>query len=197
MDIHTVDLAEKAIALGEKLGADYVLLRPPFFEEVGRIPSMTVEQSQQVRNSLRIAANRYSGHMEVLIGNWVSDNEQAKASQSQLHNSGRRDFVVDRRLPIEHRTGSCHASPLLAVVTADQTLYGCCNLRGLASWGMGKLDYEHGCGFTDLWAGPDRTRVLEKMRRGECLPHCTHPMTRYNEIIEVLRDDERPHSQFV
>jgi MoaA/NifB/PqqE/SkfB family radical SAM enzyme len=197
MDIHTVGLADEALRLSETLGADYALLRPPFFEEVGRVSTMRVDQAQEVREALQRAAAGYAGGMEVMIGNWVGDIEQKQVPRPGLQESGRRDSRLDRRLPVEHRTGRCPASPLLAVVTADGTLYGCCNLRGLAPWAMGRLDYAARQGFAALWAGRERAEVLAKMQRGECLPHCTHPMARYNEMIEVLRDLERPHSQFV
>ncbi len=197
MDIHIVHLAAAAIALGEDLGADYVLLRPPFFEEVGRQPTMTIEQAQEVRRRLREVAAAYTGPTEVFVGNWVGDVEQAAAKSLELSPSGRRDQHVGRRLPIEHRTGRCLASPVLAVVTADGTLYGCCNLRALPQWSLGRLDYGAGIGFADLWRGQKRRGHLARMHRTECIDHCTHPLARYNEIIEVLRDEEKPHSQFV
>jgi wyosine [tRNA(Phe)-imidazoG37] synthetase (radical SAM superfamily) len=201
IDILTIDLAGEAIRLGEQLRVDYVLLRPPFFEEVGRRPTMTVEESRQVRRRLREAATDYDGPLDVIVGNWVGDAEQqAMRAQSQavsLEASGRRDLHLAADLPIEHRTGRCLASPVLAVVTADGNLYGCCNLRALPAWTFGRLDYSRGIGFGALWRGDQRRETLARMHRTECIGHCTHPLARYNEIIEVLCDKEKPHSQFM
>ncbi|WP_133511186.1 radical SAM protein [Candidatus Thiosymbion oneisti] len=195
MDIHSLDLAGAAIALGERLAVDYVLLRPPFFEEVGRAPTMSPAEAERVRQDLTRTAIAYQGALEVLVGNWVGDAEQGV--EQALAPSGRRDTRVERSLPIEHRTGRCLASPLLAVVTADGTLYGCCNLRALPDWAMGRLDYAAGVGFAQLWRSKRRREVLARMHRTACIRHCTHPLARYNELIEVLRDSDRPHSQFV
>ncbi|QQS47252.1 MAG: radical SAM protein [Acidobacteriota bacterium] len=201
MDIHTVDLAGEAIRLGERCNVNYVLLRPPFFEEVGRQPTMTVKEAQRVRMTLRQAALKYDGKMDVFVGNWVGDAEQqsirAGSNSRSLGSSGRRDLQLSSELPIEHRTGRCLASPVLAVITADGDLYGCCNLRALPEWSFGRLDYPRGVGFSALWHGEKRLDTLARMHRTDCIKHCTHPLSRYNEIIEVLRDYEKPHSQFV
>nr|VFK30284.1 MAG: Radical SAM superfamily enzyme, MoaA/NifB/PqqE/SkfB family [Candidatus Kentron sp. MB]VFK75167.1 MAG: Radical SAM superfamily enzyme, MoaA/NifB/PqqE/SkfB family [Candidatus Kentron sp. MB] len=197
MDIHSVGLAEEAIHLGEKTGIDYILLRPPFFEEVGREPTMSIPETQTVRKHLQHAAEAYSGRLDVMVGNWIGDTEQGGGNHTGLEVSGRRDMQLGTKLPIEHRTGRCLASPLLAVVTADGELYGCCNLRALPEWSFGRLDYENGIGFRELWYGPQRRNNLTRMHRTECIRHCTHPMARYNEMVEVLRDSERPHSEFV
>lgn len=82
-------------------------------------------------------------------------------------------------------------------MTANGALYGCCNLRALPEWSMGTLDYAAGRGFRALWQSARRQQVLARMHRAECLQHCTHPLARYNEIIELLRHAERPHSAFV
>jgi len=187
MDADTVELDGEAIRLGERLGADYVLLRPPFFEEVGRTATMTTGQAEHVRRRLRETAAAYDGPLEVQIGEWVADSER----------SGRREASAARALPIEHRTGRCLASPLLAVVTAGGEVYGCCNLRALTEWSFGRLDYDAGRDLAAIWSGGQRRNSLAKMHRAECIAHCTHPLARYNEMIEVLRDQQRPHSQFV
>lgn len=196
MDIHTVDLAPAAIELGERLEVDYVLLRPPFFEEVGREATMSIEQARDVRRRLATAATAYSGPLLVQVGNWIGDAE-LRSGKPALTTAGRRDLQLTRGLPIEHRTGRCLASPVLAVVTADGTLYGCCNLRALPQWSFGQLDYARGIGFQQLWEGDHRRNVLARMHRTECIEHCTHPLSRYNEIIEVLRNQHHPHSEFV
>ncbi|HRF10925.1 MAG TPA: radical SAM protein [Candidatus Accumulibacter phosphatis] len=197
LDIHGMALGAEAIALGERLGVDYVLLRPPFFEEVGRTSTMTVAEARRVRAELARIATGYHGRLEVLIGNWVGDAEQNTESSPSLQASGRRDIHAATAPPIEHRSGRCLASPLLAVVTAEGMLYGCCNLRALSCWSMGRLDYDAGLGFAELWGGGRRQEVLARMHRTDCIRHCTHPLARYNEMLEVLRDWERPHSQFV
>ena len=197
IDIHTVDLAEQAIQLGEDLGVNYILMRPPFFEEVGSKPTMSIEEAQQVRKKLKEAAENYNGTMDVLVGNWVGDVEQKAMKKSSLEASGRRALHLNNNLPIEHRTGRCLASPVLAVITADGNLYGCCNLRALPKWSFGQLDYATGIGFSELWKSKQRQQTLQKMHNTECIKHCTHPLSRYNEMIEVLRNKDKPHSEFV
>lgn len=198
MDKNNVHLAAYAVALGENLGVDYILMRPPFFEEVGRPATMTIAEAQLVRKELRDCALRYKGKMQILVGNWSGDAEQQLQEQSKIvEGSGRRDLQIKSNIPIEHQTQRCLASPLLAVITADGFLYGCCNLRGLAEWNFGQLDYDRGITFYSLWHGAKRKEILKKMEQVQCLKHCTHPMCRYNEIIETLKDNDKFHSQFV
>ncbi|MGB5053446.1 MAG: radical SAM/SPASM domain-containing protein [Nitrospirales bacterium] len=197
MDHAIKPVVPEAISLGDKLGVDYVLIRPPFFEEVGRSSTMTATQAVDLRQALIGAAQAYAGPMAVLVGNWIGDAERAADQVSTLSSSGRRTYQVESQLPIEHRLGKCWASPVLAVVAADGEVYGCCNLRYLNSWGFGRVDYENDVTFADLWGGMQRQQVFARMENTECISHCTHPLARYNEIIEVLRDQERPHSSFV
>lgn len=197
MDHVMIPVIPEAIALGDRIGVDYVLIRPPFFEEVGRASTMTLNQAAELRRMLAETARAYSGSMDVLVGTWVGDAERSEAPEIELGISGRRAHQLRRDLPIEHRLRKCWASPLLAVVAADGQVYGCCNLRFLRSWSLGQVDYDRGVTLTDIWAGNRRHRVLARMRATKCIAHCTHPMARYNEIIEVLRDAEKPHCAFV
>ena len=158
---------------------------------------MTISEARDVRRRLRELASRHSGRPDVLIGGWVGDAEQEAAERASILPAGRRDMYAASARPIEHRTGRCWASPVLAVVTADGDLYGCCNLRALSDWSFGRLDYAAGIGFTELWEGSGRRQALKRMHCTECIRHCTHPLSRYNEMIEVLRDAERLHSEFV
>jgi hypothetical protein len=135
--------------------------------------------------------------MDVLVGNWIGDAERPTEKNAGLAPSGRRGRQISADLPIEHRLGVCWASPLLAVIAADGQVYGCCNLRFLDNWNFGQVDYKQGVTLAKIWAGDRRRRVLARMHATECIAHCTHPMSRYNEIIEVLRDTERPHGAFV
>jgi hypothetical protein len=198
LDHTSVSLAPQAIDLAEQLRVDYALLRPPFFEEVGRTPTMSIRQARAVRRRLHRLAAAHSGAVEVMVGGWVGDAEQALGTTPPGPlAAGRRDTLADDGVPIEHRTGRCLASPLLAVVTADGTLYGCCNLRALPAWAMGRLDYGAGIGFASLWQGPRRQAILARMHRTDCIAHCTHPLTRYNEIVELLREPTAHHREFL
>jgi MoaA/NifB/PqqE/SkfB family radical SAM enzyme len=197
MDYPMIPVIPQAIALGEKLDVDYVLIRPPFFEEVGRTSTMTLTQAAELRQALGVAAQPHTGSMDVLVGTWIGDAEWSAKQTVNLDPLGRRDHQFRTDLPVEHRLGVCWASPLLAVIAADGQVYGCCNLRFLDDWSFGRVDYERGITLSDIWAGERRRRVLARMHVTECIAHCTHPMSRYNKIIEVLRDTERPHSAFV
>jgi wyosine [tRNA(Phe)-imidazoG37] synthetase (radical SAM superfamily) len=197
MDHAMIPIIPEAISLGDKLAVDYVLIRPPFFEEVGRPSTMTPGQAAELRRALGEAAQAYSGSMDVLVGTWIGDAEQSKAPKATLASSGRRAHQVNAALPIEHRRGGCWASPLLAVVAADGQVYGCCNLRFLDAWAFGRVDYSQGMTLAEIWSGERRRQILARMHATECIAHCTHPLARYNEIIEVLRDTQKPHSAFV
>jgi MoaA/NifB/PqqE/SkfB family radical SAM enzyme len=197
MDHVMLPVFPESIALGDRIGVDYVLIRPPFFEEVGRTSTMTPSQAAELRRALTEAAWAYPGSMDVLVGTWVGDAERSETPETGLASSGRRAHQLKQDLPIEHRLGKCWASPLLAVVAADGQVYGCCNLRFLDDWAFGYVDYEQGVTLADIWAGERRRQILARMHEAECIDHCTHPVARYNEIIEVLRDTEKLHSAFV
>ena len=199
MDHPLISLIPEAIALGERLKVDYALIRPPFFEEVGRAATMTPAQAAELRQALAAAARAYRGAMDVLVGAWVGDAERGGETPggAGLAFSGRRDLQLNPDLPIEHRLGKCWASPLLAVVAADGQVYGCCNLRFLDAWSFGRVDYERGVTLASIWASERRRQILAQMHATACIAHCTHPMTRYNDVIAVLQDREKPHRAFV
>ena len=97
---------------------------------------------------------------------------------------------------IEHITGRCLASPLLAVVTADKKVYPCCNLRFIEEWSIGDLDYGSGNTFEKLWHGEKRKEIMGRIHRIGCIGFCTHPMSKYNEVIEYLKTPQH-HRGFV
>jgi MoaA/NifB/PqqE/SkfB family radical SAM enzyme len=156
----------ETIALGEKTNVDYILIRPPFFEEIGRDSTMTTAQAVELRRALIDAAKAYDGPLDVLVGNWIGDAEQQVGKNIEVDASGRRDYQTKSNLPIEHRLNACWASPLLAVVAANGQVYGCCNLRFLEEWSFGRIDYANGITFSRLWSG---------MQRSDCWPGCRRP----------------------
>lgn len=197
MDYAMIPAIPKAIELGDRLHVDYVLIRPPFFEEVGRTSTMMPGQAAELRQALATAPQSYTDSMDVLVGTWIGDAEREATQKATLDPSGRRAHQLRPSVPIEHRLGRCWASPLLAVVAADGQVYGCCNLRFLDKWSFGRVNYEQGMTLTEIWTGRRRCQMLARMHATECIAHCTHPLSRYNEIIKVLRDTEKPHSAFV
>ncbi len=195
MDYSIVDLVNEAVHLGDGLGVNYILVRPPFLDEVGRANTMNWNQKQQLFEAFEQARTAYKGSMEILIDYWISDTEAAHMMATDA-SPRRGSFAHLGANGIEHVTRRCRACPLLAVVAADQQVYPCCNLRFLEEWAIGKVDYGNGIDFTSVWRGDRRKAVMERIHRVECLSHCTHPMSRYNEIIEYLKSP-RYHKGFV
>lgn len=195
MDYSLIGLVDKAINLGDSLGVDYILLRPPFFEEVGRKNTMTIQQKKGLFSAYERESKSYQGKMKVFIDYWISDSEASKFS-SRCESPRRGRFMQQAANGIEHITKMCLASPLLAVITADKKVYPCCNLRFLKEWNVGTIDYKKGNTFKKLWKSDIRKKVIERIHNVECIKFCTHPMSRYNEVIEYLKTSQH-HKGFV
>jgi MoaA/NifB/PqqE/SkfB family radical SAM enzyme len=186
MDYCKRHLVNQAIDLANTLHVDYALLRPPFFDEVGRKNTMTVEEKQVLFEFFEKAKRQNQSALKVFIDYWVSDDEAEYFSN--LPNSPRRAGLVNSKFNgIEHVLQKCYAHPLLAVVTADQRVFPCCNLRFLVGWDVGRIDYHSGISFAEIWRGVQREQIKNKINKLECLGCCTHPMSRYNEIIAYLK----------
>jgi len=193
-------LIDKCIQLGEELCLDYVLIRPPFCEEVGFPAPYTPEEDAILRNEIRRAAENYTGEIPVMVGNWVGDKELEKLSLKKRESDlARRDLSI-RQFEyngIEHVTKRCLASPLFLVVTAECEVYGCCCLRGIKELSFGKINYDTRVTLTSIMGSEKRKQSLAKMQRVECLRYCTHPLTKINELIEYLSFPEKYHSAFI
>lgn len=188
-------LLTQAVELAINLHVDYILFRPPFFEEVGRKNSMTINSKKALFQAFKSLQTQYQNSMKVLVDYWISDSEIE--AFDGMPESPRRGVNSPKGVNgIEHAIQHCYASPLLAVITADQILYPCCNLRYLPDWEIGKIDYASGRTFKAWWNSEERKQLLEKIHCVNCIRHCTHPMSRYNEIIAYLKK-EPFHSGFV
>jgi len=196
MDYALIDLVGEAIALGDRLGVDYVLFRTPFFAEAGREPTMTVEQACEVREAFDRSQRHHRGAMRVMVDHWISDRDAQVMGNAAGPSPRGGAYYGAGANGIEHVTGRCLASPLLAVVAGDGSVYPCCNLRFLDDWCIGRIDLDRGIGFRQVWEGEQRRRVLARIHRTECVQYCTHPMSKYNEAIEYLRGP-RYHGSFV
>lgn len=193
-------LIDDCIQLGEKLELDYVLIRPPFCEEVGFTSPYSSEQLTILRHEIRTAAENYTGELKVMVGNWIGDKELEKFPIEKIPSEmARRDLGIlqHRYNGIEHITKQCPASPLLLVVTAEGYVYGCCCLRGIKSFSFGKINYDDKVTLELILEGDLRKHCLEKMRKVECLNHCTHPLEKINTLIEYLSLPQKYHSSFI
>ncbi len=195
MDYSLIGLVEEAVKMGDAIGVDYVFFRPPFFEETGRKNIMSAEQKSALLAAFEQGKKNYSGKMKVFVDYWISDSEAACFS-SRGESPRRGKYLQKGGNGIEHVTGRCLASPLLAVITADKKVYPCCNLRFVEEWSIGTIDYESGNTFEKLWHGKKRNEILDRIHKIECIRFCTHPLSRYNEVVEYLRTPQY-HSGFV
>ena len=195
MDYSSIDLVGEAIKLGDLLKSDYVLLRPPFLEEAGRENTMTVEQKAELISMFEKEKKSYDGKMRIFIDYWISDAEAEHFSSRE--DSPRRGKYMQKGFNgIEHVTGTCLASPLMAVVTADKKVYPCCNLRLMEQWSIGTLNYDTGDTFEKVWNGEQRKSIMHDIKGIKCIGSCTHPLSKYNEIIEYLKGPQY-HNGFV
>jgi len=193
-------LIEKCIQLGEELRLDYVLIRPPFCEEVGFPAPHTPEEAAILRREIRKAAVNYTGNTHIMAGNWVGDTELVKLPLKKRGNDvARRDSSVRQfeHNGIEHVTKRCLASPLFLVITAECDVYGCCCLRGIKEFSFGKINYDAGISLSSIMRSQQRKQSLAKMQRVECLKYCTHPLNKINELIEYISLPEKYHSSFI
>jgi len=195
MDYSLIDLVGEAIKLGDTLRVNYVFFRPPFFEEAGRKNTMTVGQKRELLAAFEKGKKAYNGEMKIFIDYWISDGE-AEHFVLRGESPRRGKYMQKGANGIEHITGRCLASPLLVVVTADKKMYPCCNLRFIEEWSIGTLDYERGNTFERIWHSEKRREIMEKIHSIKCIRFCTHPMSKYNEVIEYLRSPQH-HRGFV
>ncbi|MCL2198106.1 MAG: radical SAM protein [Defluviitaleaceae bacterium] len=193
-DINEIPLA---ITMGEKAGVDYTLLRPVFGEEVGYTPTHSPKEAALLRKEIAKHAAIHTGKMLVMAGNWKGDKE-FESSKPNINISAmvRRDMLVQENHSngIEHQTHRCLAAGLLLVITANLDVYFCCCTRGLPQFKMGNLtDFT----LRDFWEAGKFKPQLERLKRCECLPFCTHPMEKYNRIIEYLSLEHKHHANFI
>ncbi|MDR2816277.1 MAG: radical SAM protein [Proteiniphilum sp.] len=194
------DSIPQAIVLGEEMKVDYVLIRPVFGEEIGYTPSHTPEEAESLRSCIRTHAARHKSNMMVFAGDWKGDAEYAASHGVKIRGMVRRDGIVraENCNGIEHITKQCYAAPLLLVITASLEVYFCCCTRGLKQFRMGRLDYlKQEQALTVFFADRQYKQQLSRLRNCECLPFCTHPLQKYNEVIEYLRLNNKYHTHFI
>ena len=170
------------IELAVSLAADYIQLRLPYTEEVGYRATFSVEQWLDLHRQMARLAEQCSS-VPVFVSDYLPE-QVAQAAQSCCE------------LPFEHRARRCYAHRLTAVLTGDASVYGCCEHRNLHAFRFGRLEYP-GSTLREIWASPQRAAALERMARADCLSHCTHPVSLYNEAVAEMQLAHGPCTSFV
>jgi len=189
----------QAITLGEETNVDYVLIRPVFGEEVGYTPSHSPDEAELLRNCIKTHAGQYKGNMMIFAGDWKGDAEY-NSHEVKIRRMVRRDGIAlaENYNGIEHILKHCYAAPLLLVITADLDVYFCCCTRGLKQFCMGTLDYQkQEQALIDFFKMEKYKQQLSRLQNCECLPFCTHPLEKYNQVIEYLRLTKKYHTNFL
>lgn len=161
--------------LGKSLGVAYVTIRC-VFDPANPLPN---EIRDTMRDQAIEAKQLDDGQFRVFLGNFTD-----------------RYLNADRHQPFPYRR--CLGPNLIGVVGGDSHVYACCFLRGNRRFSFGNLDEQS---FAEIWNGPRRQEVMEAVYRGECNRVCAGGMTAnryntYNEILNYLTSEEKPHSHF-
>ena len=85
----------------------------------------------------------------------------------------------------------CMGHALLGVVGADCHLYLCCQLRGNSRFSFGNLKKNS---FFEIWNGKKRQEVMKRIDLNKC-PPCRY--NKYNELLDYLSDETKPHKNFL
>lgn len=198
-DIHNIHEVYDAINLIDELNADYILIRPFFYEEVGYSRQMNTEQSAEVRKVLVDASQAYAGDKKIIVGQFISDFEYNELANKQaiLESSGRNAYNAKKSNGIEHEIKRCYAHPLITAITADRHVWGCCNLRNYNEYSFGQIDYNKGITFEKIWKGQKRCEVRNLIDNAKCLKYCTHALGRYNEFLHYKIACDKNHGSFL
>lgn len=93
----------------------------------------------------------------------------------------------------------CFGHHLVGIVAADGEMYACCSTRGREKYSFGNIKEKS---FTEIWHGPQRQKVLEKVSEGECKRYCLGHTSymrydHYNELFNYLTESQKPHANFL
>lgn len=162
--------------MARDLGVAYVSIRC-VFDRSSLIPP---EIRQEMRRQAAAARELETERFRVLLGNFTD-----------------RYLDADWTDPFPYRR--CLGPNLVGVVGADGEVYACCFLRGRRDFSFGNLA---GASFEEVWGGPRRREVMERVYRGECGHACIGGMTAsrynvYNEILNYLELEPKQHAEFI
>ena len=162
--------------LARRWGADYVSIRCVFDAGV----ALSAEIRREMCRQAEAAKTLEDDGFRVLLGNFTDQYLDADGDQ-----------------PFPFR--KCLGPNLVGVIGADGEVYPCCFLRGRKDLSFGNVREQS---FRQIWSGPRRQAAMEAVYRGACGHVCMGGMTSsrynvYNEILNYLACEEKPHAEFV
>lgn len=90
--------------------------------------------------------------------------------------------------------GSCPASDLVGVVSANGHMYACLDLKGEEEFDLGSVLEQD---FRSVWYGEKRMAVRRKVKNLECRSRCSLKYDGYNRILESALAPKLMHSEFL
>jgi len=161
-----VHLATKAM---KKMGVDYITIRPVL----------------DSKNNIMFPKDNYTDML-------------TEVSYAELEETDNFRVYANTRRMEEVATGkknfkTCKSTPLIAIVSANQHIYLCCQTRLLKPFEIGKINYPN-TGFFDLWNTGKHKDIIDKINVSKCAA-CRNG--RYNEIIESVFEEDYMHRSFI
>lgn len=150
--------------LGRELGVDYVQFRPLLRRPGEPEPP---PPGEDVLAEMRRASELSSGAFRV------------------LHSEHK--YRLIRAGDLRRRYRKCYGQHFAAVVAADQKMYACCHLRGLARYRLGDLSRQT---FAEVWDSPRRRSVAASVDFKDCPLLCR--CDAFNALLWDIKHEGRP-----
>ncbi len=162
-------------SLGKSLGAAYVTIRCVF--------DPTQPMSPAMRDAMR--ANAIAAKLQ-----------ETQSFRVFLGSFTDRYLSADAHAPFPY--AKCMGPNLIGIIGGEGEVYACCFLRGNKSFSFGNINEQS---FAEIWSSDRRAQVMNSVYRGECGRVCAGGMTAnryntYNEILNYLASEDKPHGEF-
>ena len=162
--------------MGKSLGVGYVWFRCVFDASAPLDSAVLTEMRRQTSEAQRLADDNF----RVM----VSDFTAAPAN------------ATDRPFPYRQ----CLGPNLVGIIGGDGEVFACCFLRGISAFSLGNVNHED---FRQIWHGPRRRAVMQRVQRGDCGRICMgdNGLTflryhQYNAILDYLTLEHKAHAEF-
>jgi MoaA/NifB/PqqE/SkfB family radical SAM enzyme len=173
-DNNTYHNIGKAYRLISDLGIDILSFRKAFTTPYGFKSNWTKEQESDCSEYIMDIKKRVNGNISIM---W-----DASRGEEIKHNS-------------EEDLKYCYATPLILIICANMKIYPCCDLRWIEEYCYGDLKESS---LQDIWNSKRRKEVLNnKVIPKHCAKDCTHRFAYFNDMLNYLKSDYKPHMELL